>query len=95
MAKTFCIIGPQAEGIKIEVDPLTAVSIIANIQLATRHRENLGPSRQLAESFAKQLGLVVCGLRPDLADAIQAGWDPQYDFDATGYGDQFKRKPNG
>ncbi len=78
-----------------KIDCLTAVCIIANIQLATRHKENLGPSRKIAEAFARELGNQVIEINPDFAEMIALGWDPENDFDATGYGDKFKSGDHG
>lgn len=78
--------------INVRVDCLTAMCIIANIQLACRHSENLGPSRERAEKFARKLQEQVAIIKPVMSTLIELGWNPDNDFDATGYGDQFKSK---
>lgn len=41
--------------INLEINLTIACCIIGNIQLATRHPANVGPSRQIAEKFAREL----------------------------------------
>ncbi len=63
----------------LEVDLVTALAVVANIQLATRHPQNTGPSRKRAEDFARQLQEGIVKLQPGLSDVLNMGWDPQYD----------------
>lgn len=57
----------------------TALCLISQIQLATRHPDNNGPVRGIAERFCRELQAIVCNLAPDLADIIEKGWNPEYD----------------
>ena len=69
--------------ILLEVDCATAMCIIANIQLATRHRRNIGMSRWIAETFARKLQEKVIGIMPDQAMVFEMGWNPDYDISDT------------
>lgn len=66
--------------IKLEVDPITAMCIIGNIQLATRHTENVGASRKIAEAFARKLQAEVVKYMPDQAALIEMGWNQTFDI---------------
>lgn len=61
------------------IDAVSAMAVIANIQLATRHTGNTGPSRKIAEAFARQLQAHLIKQLPELESLIEMGWDPQYD----------------
>lgn len=67
--------------IELKIDVNTAICIIANIQLATRHPKNTGPSRRISESFARELQKIVERNRPELAAVIEMGWNPDFDVD--------------
>jgi len=70
----------QDQIIKLEIDPGTAMAIIANIQLATRHPKNTGPSRHQAEKFARALQERVVYHLPEHATLLEMGWDPDCDI---------------
>ena len=65
--------------ITITVDLMSAICIIGNIQIAGRHPKNNGPSRKIAEDFARSLQLRVAKLHPNTGGMIEKGWDPDYD----------------
>jgi hypothetical protein len=65
--------------VNIVTDRTTAICVIANIQLATRHPENVGPSRKIAEEFARELQARLIIDHPELEDVLEAGWNPAYD----------------
>ncbi len=72
---------PEEQIIKLEIDALTAMCIISHIQLATRHPKNTGPSRQIAEKFARALQERVTYHIPDKAALIEMGWNPDFDIE--------------
>lgn len=60
----------------IEIDPFAAFCVVGQIQLASRHPENMGQSLETACRFAAALA----GLLPETAqEVIALGWDPAYD----------------
>lgn len=61
------------EIITIEIDCVVAMAVIANIQLATRHLENIGASRQLAEQFARELQKSVVQRYPSHGPLLELG----------------------
>lgn len=66
--------------IVIETDSLTCICVIAAIQLATRHRKYVGPSRQVTEDFAKKLQQIIAAAHPEFATIIEMGWNPNFDI---------------
>lgn len=65
----------------IDFDVLTAVCVIAQIQLATRNRRNTGPSRDIAEGFARTLQQRVVEVAPENAAILEMGWNPDFDIE--------------
>ena len=55
-----------------------AWALLGQIQLACRHPENNGPTRQVAEQIARQLQAAVA-TTPALAAMAEMGWNPDYD----------------
>lgn len=66
--------------IEMEIDCLVAMCIIGNIQLACRHHLNVGPSRLIAENFARELQKRVAYHWPDKAVVMEMGWNPDFDI---------------
>lgn len=66
--------------ITVQLDTVTAMSVLGNIQLAGRHPANNGPSRQLAVDFGLQLQRKISEVWPDRAALMQMGWDPIFDY---------------
>lgn len=66
--------------IDMKIDPVTAMCVIGNIQLATRHPANNGPSLRFAIQFARDLEKELVKLMPDREAIFAMGWDPQYDL---------------
>lgn len=65
--------------IKFDLDIILTVGIIGQLQLAFRHPSNLGPTRELVESFVREL---IENLDPDkgaLYELLTAGFDPEMD----------------
>ena len=65
----------------VEIDVTTAICLIAQLQLATRHPENIGPSRQVAEAFARVLQQQVVEVAPEAAAILEMGWNPDFDIE--------------
>jgi hypothetical protein len=65
----------------IQMDLTVALCIIAQIQLATRHRKNTGPSRVIAERFARELQRMVIEIAPENATVLDMGWNHDLDID--------------
>lgn len=63
----------------IDLDVITAMCIIAQIQLASRHRGNTGESAAIAASFARQLQEMVVAVAPENEQLIEMGWNPDFD----------------
>lgn len=64
----------------IDMDFITAICIIAQIQLATRHPKNTGGSRGIAEKFARTLRDMVIAIAPENALILEMGWDSNFDI---------------
>lgn len=69
---------PPGIGI-FSIDAATAICIIAQLQLATRHPANNGPSRDVAEKFARQLQQRVIAVCPESETILEMGWNPDCD----------------
>lgn len=65
----------------IDFDVITAMCIIAQLQLAFRHSRNIGPSREIAESFARWLQKKVIEIAPENATTLEMGWNPDFDIE--------------
>ena len=63
----------------IDCDVITAMSVIGQLQLASRHPGNTGASRQIAEKFARDLQEMVIRVAPENAELIEMGWNPAND----------------
>lgn len=66
--------------ITIEVDLVTALCVIANIQLAGRHPENKGTPKLVGEKFARKLQARVAEVKPGMLTVMEAGWNPALDI---------------
>jgi hypothetical protein len=63
----------------IHLDAMTALCIIAGIQLASRHPGYKGPSSDIAISGIKKLQAILVEVVPEFKDIIEAGWNPELD----------------
>lgn len=63
-------------------DTLTAMCIISNIQLASRHPANNGPSIKIAISAAKEMQKSIAEKIPELNKIMEMGWNPEFDVPA-------------
>ena len=64
----------------IDFDLTIAICVIAQIQLAIRHRANNGKSTAIAISFARQLQEMVVAVAPENATILEMGWNPNFDI---------------
>jgi ribosomal protein L37E len=67
----------------IEMDCKSAICIIAQIQLASRHPENTGESQKMAESFARQLQEQIVRFFPEHGPILEMGWNADFDIKAN------------
>jgi len=69
--------------IKLEIDAVTAVILIGQLQLATRHPKNNGPSVPYAVAFARKLQQIIAEKFPDtsLPVTMEMGWNPNFDIE--------------
>lgn len=61
-------------------DPLTLISIISQIQVASRHPKNTGESQQVAMRAAKEMQKHLVEIIPELNTIIEMGFDPKFDM---------------
>jgi hypothetical protein len=65
----------------LEINGVEAICIIGAIQLATRHPKFNGPSREIAEKFARDLQAAVVEKFPSAAMTLHMGWDQNFDIE--------------
>lgn len=70
-----------ATRISFEVDGITAMAILGNLQLALRHHKNTGESSKVAKAFALDLQQSIERELPEVGAVLQMGWDPNFDID--------------
>lgn len=63
----------------VHVDVITAMSVIGQLQLASRHHANNGESRKIAEKFARELQAMVADVAPENKELMEMGWNPAFD----------------
>lgn len=54
-------------------------SLLSAVQLACRHPRFTGPTREIVERAARQLGAVLVANDQDLRMLFEMGWNPQFD----------------
>jgi hypothetical protein len=64
----------------IEMDVLTAICVLGNIQLATRHPANTGPSVGYAVRWGRELQEKIVEKIPEQSAIMEMGWDPNFDM---------------
>ena len=67
-----------SQPILLEITPLLAWILLAQIQLVCRHPGNTGPSRQFIESFARDLQQRIAPSGA-LAEMAERGWQQEFD----------------
>jgi hypothetical protein len=63
----------------LEMEKMTAWHILSTIQLACRHPEFKGATRDQVEHFARQLGEALTANDPDLRLLFNMGWEENLD----------------
>ena len=71
---------PESDPVEMVVNPLACWCVMSAIQLACRHPEFDGPTREVAEGFARKLQERVA-VTPALQRVAAMGWDPEFDID--------------
>lgn len=82
-------------GIDLQMPALEAWALACTVQLACRHPEFVGPTRQIAERAARKL-FDELAATPALAEVARRGWDPAFDDvedEATNEGDDDEVMP--
>ena len=74
--------GYGEEVIPVELSVGAAISLVATLQLACRHPQFNGATREFAEGFARTLQARMGLLHPDLAAGLELGWNPALDTSA-------------
>lgn len=64
----------------VDIDLTLACCLIAQVQLACRHRGNNGASREIAEEFARKLQEQVVQVAPENSAILEMGWNPDFDI---------------
>lgn len=70
----------QRPNLRLELTPVQAWELAGQIQLACRHPQNIGSSRQTAELIARTL-LESLATTPALKTVAERGWLPEFDED--------------
>lgn len=68
----------QHPGIVLDLSGYQAWCLLGQIQLACRHPENVGPSRQIVEGLARTIEAEVA-TTPALQEVARRGWLAEYD----------------
>ena len=67
-------------GMRLEIEPAVAFSVVAHVQLGLRHPDVQGTaSAKLAEEFVEYVRAKFEPYAPAIAEAIRRGGDPDYD----------------
>jgi hypothetical protein len=61
--------------LSLDLDPAVAFQLVSTIQLACRHPNFDGPTRETIEELARSISYFPAELQP----VIAAGWDPEHD----------------
>lgn len=67
----------------VELNGVTALQLLAVLQMACRHPQFRGATRATAENFGRGLQRAI-SVTPHLAALAEAGWRPDFDVPAAG-----------
>lgn len=67
-------------GLEFRLTAMQAWCLFATIQLACRHPQFVGPTRQIVEEIARQVQSEIA-TTPALEALAEKGWDPNYDVE--------------
>jgi len=65
--------------VKFELDMTLTVGLIGQLQLAFRHPDNTGPTRQMLESFVRELIEKIDPAKGDAYRFLMMGFDYRYE----------------
>lgn len=63
----------------LKITRLQLYSLVSTVQLACRHPQFLGPTREIVEEWARFVGGQISANDPQLRLAIEMGWQPAFD----------------
>jgi hypothetical protein len=66
------------EPMRFEIDAFSWFGIVSAIQLACRHPHFKGPGRELVESIARKVGVILTDNDPDLRLLLALGWQNNF-----------------
>ena len=66
----------------VELDVLSVMAMIANVQLACRHPGNIGSTRKVAEAIVRDWQAWLAVVQPETAAIMEMGWNPDFDIRA-------------
>lgn len=66
--------------IPLDIDAMSIVIIIAQIQLSLRHPKNNGPGATEARKIAEHLQQLIAGIDSTIDAIIQMGWNRDFDL---------------
>lgn len=71
--------GAMTEPVRFELDPVLAVGLVGQLQIAFRHPGNKGETRQRLEQFVRDLIERLDPEHGDLYTVLMMGFDASYD----------------
>lgn len=71
---------PAGKSIFVSIDCQVAICIISQIQLASKHPQNVGTARQTAVGFARAVQAQVVELWPEVSTLLEMGWNRDFDI---------------
>lgn len=74
----FAALTKQTQRLVLSMTPLEAWCLLACVQLACRHPENTGPTRDIAVRIARQFQQRIAG-EGALAIVAEQGWHTEFD----------------
>lgn len=69
----------QAQPLEMAIMPFRAFVLVAQLQLALRHPDNQGSSAEIARDIATRLQTLLGQIDPAIAEALEQGWNPEFD----------------
>ena len=71
---------PDVSIVNITLTKFQAWVLMAQLQLALRHPDNVGPSAEIAQSLALRLQTAVTSGSEVLHEVAERGWNPEHDI---------------
>jgi len=79
MEKALMELFKDPQPVHLQISKLLAWQLCSVIQLACRHPNFTGPTRQSTESLVRELFQVLCANNNDLRQLAEMGWHKQFD----------------